>query len=107
MALPKDKRHTEEQVVAFAKKATHKVDNWFAKHRPMLQSIDPTTVPNDLIADISDDLLTRFKPVPLLDEYDVYEQLMTYWHTVMHDDVFLIMNEGWLGAAKPRKAIED
>ena len=25
----------------------------------------------------------------------------------MHDDVFLIMNEGWLGAAKPRKTIED
>ena len=44
---------------------------------------------------------------PLLDEYDVYEQLMTYWHDVMHDDVFLIMNDGWLEAAKPRKAIED
>ena len=25
----------------------------------------------------------------------------------MHDDVFLIMNDGWLDAAKPRKAIED
>ena len=45
--------------------------------------------------------------MPLLDEYDVYEQLMTYWHDTMHDDVFLIMNEGWLGAAKPRKTIED
>ncbi len=32
---------------------------------------------------------------------------MTYWHGVMHDDVFLIMNEGWTGAAKPRKTIED
>src|SRR3546814_12562768 len=25
----------------------------------------------------------------------------------MHDDVFLIMNEGWVAAAKPRPAIED
>ena len=32
---------------------------------------------------------------------------MTYWHATMHDDVFLIMNDGWLAAAKPRKAIED
>jgi type I restriction enzyme M protein len=32
---------------------------------------------------------------------------MTYWHAVMHDDVFLIMNEGWAGAAKPRRTIED
>ena len=65
------------------------------------------TKPADLITAISDDLLARFKPVPLLDEYDVYEQLMTYWHDIMHDDVFLIMNEGWLDAAKPRKTIED
>src|SRR6185312_15854723 len=49
----------------------------------------------------------RFKHAPLLDEYDVYEQLMTYWHSVMHDDVFLIMNEGWMDAAQPRKTIED
>jgi type I restriction enzyme M protein len=45
--------------------------------------------------------------VPLLDEYDVYEQVMSYWHGTMHDDVFLVMNEGWLDAAKPRKTIED
>ena len=25
----------------------------------------------------------------------------------MHDDVFLIMNEGWVDAAKPRTTIED
>ena len=72
-----------------------------------LAGIDADTRPNDLIGAISDDLLARFKPVPLLDEYDVYEQLMSYWHDVMHDDVFLVMNDGWLEAAKPRKAIED
>ena len=32
---------------------------------------------------------------------------MGYWQDVMHDDVFLVMNDGWLGAAKPRKAIDD
>jgi type I restriction enzyme M protein len=80
---------------------------WFNGHRPRLAGINAATKPNDLIAVISDDLLARFKPVPLLDEYDVYEQLMTYWHSVMHDDVFLIMNEGWADGARPRKAIED
>jgi type I restriction enzyme M protein len=43
----------------------------------------------------------------LLDEYDVYEQLMTYWHDIMHDDVFLVMNDGWVEASKPHKTIED
>ena len=82
-------------------------DSWFEAHRTALETIKHDTRPNDLIADLGDDLLARFKPTALLDEYDVYEQLMTYWHGTMHDDVFLIMNEGWSGAAKPRKTIED
>ena len=91
----------------FAEEARGLTADWFASHRDALGEIDENTKPNDLIGGISDDLLARFKPVPLLDEYDVYEQLMTYWHETMHDDVFLIMNDGWLDAAKPRKTIED
>ncbi len=83
------------------------VEGWFATHRDTLASITDDTTPNELIATISDDLLARFKPVPLIDEYGVYEQLMTYWHEVMHDDVYLIMADGWAKAAKPRKTIED
>ncbi|MGY1672460.1 type I restriction-modification system subunit M [Geodermatophilus sp. SYSU D00710] len=96
-----------EEFKKFASEAGTIVDDWFAAHRPILQAIDGTTVPKELIASLGDDLLARFNNVPLLDEYDVYEQLMTYWHDVMHDDVFLVMNDGWLDAAKPRKTIED
>ncbi len=91
----------------FADEAKGLTADWFAAHRDALAVIDANTRPGDLITAVGDDLLARFKPVPLLDEYDVYEQLMTYWHDTMHDDVFLIMNEGWLEAAKPRKTIED
>jgi type I restriction enzyme M protein len=91
----------------FADVARDVATAWFSSHREALTSIDAETRPNDLISAIGDDLLNRFRPVPLLDEYDVYEQLMTYWHSTMHDDVFLIMIEGWLGASKPRNAIED
>jgi type I restriction enzyme M protein len=83
------------------------ITEWFNAHRQALANISADTRPNSLIAAISDDLLARFRPVVLIDEYDVYEQLMEYWHSSMHDDVFLIMNEGWLAAAKPRVAIED
>lgn len=91
----------------FADEARAMTTDWFEAHRHALATIDAETRPNGLIATISDDLLARFQPVPLLDEYDVYEQLMTYWHGMMHDDVFLVMNDGWLDAAKPRKTIED
>jgi type I restriction enzyme M protein len=95
------------EVQKFATAAQDLTTEWFAAHRTRLAGIDADTKPGDLIGAISEDLLARFKLVALLDEYDVYEQLMTYWDDVMHDDVFLIMNDGWLEAAKPRKAIED
>jgi type I restriction enzyme M protein len=93
------------EFLAFAAAAEELVADWFAAHRARLTAIDRDTQTKELIAAIGDDLLARFKPVALLDEYDVYDQLMGYWDEVMHDDVFLLMNEGWLRAARPRKTI--
>jgi type I restriction enzyme M protein len=91
----------------FATEGRALTTDWFNAHRDAFASIDANTQPSDLIGAISEDMLARFKPVPLLDEYDVYEQVMTYWDDVMHDDAYLIMNDGWVGAAKPRKTIDD
>lgn len=87
--------------------ASEVVAIWFATHREMLTNITADTSPRELITIISEDLLQRFTLMPLLDEYAIYQQLMNYWHDVMHDDVYLIMAEGWEQAAMPRKTIED
>src|SRR5690606_26314519 len=87
--------------------ASDRLFAWFARHRGALSEISAATVPKDLIATLGDDLLTDFDDMPLLDPYAIYEQLMTYWHATLHDDVFLIMGEGWRQAALPRKAIDD
>jgi type I restriction enzyme M protein len=92
---------------AFSASVRQSVSDWFTGHKPALAAIGPDTRPGELIACLGDDLLDRFKAVPLLDPYDVYEQLLTYWHETMHDDVAMIMGDGWLNAAMPRKAIED
>jgi type I restriction enzyme M protein len=91
----------------FSAEVAEQVGEWFAAHRGVLASIAKNTQPGELIATLGDDLLARFRETPLLDEYDVYERLLSYWHETMHDDVFLIMNDGWVGAARPRAAIED
>jgi type I restriction enzyme M protein len=83
------------------------VADWFASHRDQLAKISADTKPAELITMLSEDFLDRFKPVPLLDEYDAYQQLMSYWHETMHDDVFMIMKDGWIDAARPRSTIDD
>ena len=84
-----------------------KVDEWFAAQRAELEAIGEETKPNELIVSLGDDLLARFQNVPLLDPFDVYEQLLSYWDETMHDDVFLIMTADWSEAATPRRAIVD
>jgi type I restriction enzyme M protein len=91
----------------FQKHVQMTVEEWFAAHRSELEAIGPETTPNDLITGLGDDLLARFQDVPLLDPYDVYEQLLSYWEETMHDDVFLIMASGWSEAASPRHAVVD
>jgi len=91
----------------FSVEVAERVDEWFAAHRSTLASITKNTQPGEFIVTLGDDLLARFREAPLLDEYDVYEQLLSYWHETMHDDIFLVMNDGWVNAAKPRAAIED
>jgi type I restriction enzyme M protein len=91
----------------FSADIAEQVGEWFAAHRAALVSITADTRPSDLIATLGDDLLARFREASLLDEYDIYEQLLSYWHETIHDDVFLIMHEGWVGAARPRPAIVD
>ena len=96
-----------EEFKAFAHKVQGRLSAWFAHFRPTLEAIDENTQPGQLIAELGENLLLRFRPVPLLDEYDVYEQLMDYWQSTMHDDVALIMGDGWLKAAQPRETIVD
>jgi type I restriction enzyme M protein len=96
-----------EDFKQFAARARSTFVDWFEIHRLRLESISPETRPNELVAELGDDLLTRFQDVPLVDPYDIYEQFLSYWHETMHDDVFLIMTEGWVEGARPRKALEN
>ncbi|MFF9807686.1 type I restriction-modification system subunit M [Streptomyces coeruleorubidus] len=89
---------------AFAQGTADTVAGWWADKREVLAGITNTTRANDLIHDVSEALLDAFRPRPLIDEYGVYEQLMSYWNASMHDDVALIVSEGWDDAAKPRLA---
>ena len=111
LAVDKEQVHetisqsTEYQ--AFTSTVSDLLSKWWTGHEERLIGITSTTRPAELIGVLSEDLLDIFRVRPLVDEYAVYEQLMSYWNQTMHDDVVLIMGEGWDAAAKPRKAIED
>lgn len=93
-----------KDVKAFTSDISKSVEDWWSSHRAQLEAIDSKTRPQELIENLGDDLLEKFRNRPLISEYSVYEQLMSYWNDTMHDDVTLIVGAGWVDAAQPREA---
>jgi type I restriction enzyme M protein len=71
---------------------------WKADNTPRLKGIGVGAHPKRLIETLSEDLLRVFTDAPLIDKYNVYQHLMTYWSETMQDDVYLIAVDGWQAA---------
>jgi type I restriction enzyme M protein len=95
------------EFTTFNESATGLFAEWSAKTTPAFKSIDQDTKPKSLIEILAEDLLTTFQNAPLLDQYDIYQHLMDYWAETMQDDVYMIVADGWVEAAKPRLIIDE
>ena len=82
-------------------------DIWRNAHEPLLRGLNARDLPSTTIDRLSEELLACFADLPLLCRYAVYQRLMDYWDDAMQDDVYLIVSDGWLKAARPRRTIED
>lgn len=75
-------------------------DRWRASVDGKLRAITGTTKPKLLIAEIAERILAEYEHITLVDKYDAYEVLLSYWNEAMSDDVYLIVQDGY-------KAIRD
>ncbi len=71
------------------------INSWSKKHEEMLKNININTNPKDVIYEISEDILKLFEERSLIDKYDMYQYLMSYWLETMKDDVYMIVENGW------------
>lgn len=72
------------------------IDKWSKEVRPQLLALCENIKPKQLITVWSQSLLDIMKEDrSLVDQYDTYQQLMTYWNDTMQDDCYLISRDGW------------
>ncbi len=83
------------EFTSYSQKVFEVFESWKQKTIPALKSMDLGVKPKKLIHNISEDLLECFSNLSLIDRYDVYQHLMTYWNETMQDDVFVISEDGW------------
>jgi type I restriction enzyme M protein len=68
---------------------------WKKDNLSILSEMKINSKPKEIILIISKDLLVKFSKLDLIDKYDSYQKLMTYWEEIMQDDAFLISMNGW------------
>lgn len=92
------------EFAAFQRQATKVFADWRQAATKHLAAFDKGSHPKALIETIAEDLLAAFRKAPLLDAYDIYQQLMDYWAETLQDDAYLIAADGWV--AVPARIIE-
>ena len=68
---------------------------WWDTSAATLKELRAGCHPREIIAQLSEGLLTHYANKPLIDPYDVYQHLMDYWAKTMQDDCYLIASDGW------------
>ncbi|MHA1974858.1 MAG: type I restriction-modification system subunit M [Candidatus Hodarchaeales archaeon] len=97
--LPKEELshaiYTDEEFSAYANKIDDAMEAWKSTVWEQLTNINPETDVKTFISEISEELVQQFEPFTLLDKYDVYQVLLSYWQDVMADDVYIIKSDGY------------
>jgi type I restriction enzyme M protein len=83
------------EFVSYTQSVSKLFQGWKANNIAQLKDISQESHPKQLIEQLSEDLLHTFDTVKLIDQYDVYQHLMSYWSDVMQDDAYLITADGW------------
>jgi type I restriction enzyme M protein len=91
----RDAIYGESDFSAYADKVGAAFENWKAKVDGKLRAIDGATKPKLLIAEIAGQIIEECAPVTLVDKYDAYEALLSYWNETMSDDVYLLAQDGY------------
>ena len=95
--------HSNSDVEAFKAHVIKEFDVWKKDAIKSLDNIDKNTRPKLFVKDISERILDCFKETNLVDEYAIYQGFMQYWDSVMKDDLYLIVEIGWVESARPQK----
>jgi len=92
-----------EEVKKFKLEIHRELAKWITWAKPILESVDEKSRPKALINDLGEKVLEVFKPKKLIDSYAIYQGVREYWDLILKDDIYTIVELGWLDSAKPVK----
>jgi type I restriction enzyme M protein len=99
LKVPKEKINdtifSHPEFLNFTQELDKLFETWRKRSAKQLKELKKGFKPRQVISEISEDLLRIYSSEDLVDKYDVYQHLMTYWNETMQDDCYLIAANGW------------
>ncbi len=83
------------EFVAYSEEMDEVFAKWKKKHTPKLKGIEIGGTPREVIEPLAESILKTYAGKPLIDQYDIYQHLLTYWLETMKDDVYMLVEDGW------------
>ena len=87
--------YADEEFSAYAERIDMAFDAWMNDVDNGLRNIDEFVEIKKYIVELSEILIVKYADIELVDKYDVYQVLLSYWHEVMADDVFVLVQDGY------------
>jgi type I restriction enzyme M protein len=68
---------------------------WKTESTDYLKSLGTDNNPKEVIHQLAENLLQQYADNALIDKYDIYQHLMSYWFETMQDDCYIVSADGW------------
>ena len=87
--------YEDKQFVNYFEEINNAFESWKKAVDTGLRNINSQTEVKKYIVELSEALVKEFENIKLIDKYDVYEVLLSYWIKTMSDDVYIITYDGY------------
>jgi type I restriction enzyme M protein len=86
---------SSQEVRVFRDHVVRVLASWRQKATVRLKRVSTKDHPKAIIRAIADELLEVCADLRVIDKYDVYQHLLTYWAETMQDDAYIVTVDGW------------
>ncbi len=90
--------YNDEEFSDYTERIDDAFDTWKNQVDEGLKNIDDSVDVKQYIVELAEALLNSFDGIELIDKYDVYEVLLSYWQEIMGDDIYLVSVDGYNAA---------
>ena len=98
--------YDDEEFSAYAERIDMAFNAWMSDVDEGLRNIDESVEIKKYIVELSEILIAKYADIELVDKYDVYQVLLSYWQDVMADDVFVLVQDGYEAGREIEKIYE-